>query len=171
MTGALLKRGNRDTETHTEERRCEDTGRRQQWVLSDVSRSEGMLRIVSIHQKLQELFYIYFFLISAFTFVVCHAWMWELDHKESWAPKNWCFWTMVLEKTLESPLHCKEIKPVNPKGNQSWICTERTEAEAPIVWPLDVKTDSLEKTLMLGKIESGRRGGQQRMRWLDGITD
>ena len=76
---------------------------------------------------------------------------------------------MVLEKTLESPLDCKEIKPVNPEGNQPWIFTGRTdgEAEAPILWP----TASMEKTLMLGKIEGRRRKGQQRMRWLDGITD
>ena len=67
--------------------------------------------------------------------------MWELDHKESWVPKNWCFWTVVLEKTLESPLECKEIKPVNPKGNQSWIFIRRTdaEAEAPKLWPPDAK--------------------------------
>ena len=70
-----------------------------------------------------------------------HVWMWGLDHKESWAPKNWCFWTMVLEKTLESPLDCKEIQPVHPKGNQSWVFIGRTdvEAEAPIFWPPDVK--------------------------------
>ena len=70
-----------------------------------------------------------------------HVWMGELDYKESWAPKNWCFWTVVLEKTLESPLDCKEIKPVNPTGDQSWIAIERTDAEAetPILWPLDVK--------------------------------
>ena len=70
-----------------------------------------------------------------------HVWMWELDHKESWAPKNWCFWTVVLEKTLESSLDCKEIKPVHPKGNQSWIFIGRTDAEAetPILWPPDVK--------------------------------
>ena len=70
-----------------------------------------------------------------------HVWMWELNHKESWAPKNWCFWTMVLEKTLESPLDCKEIQPVTPKGDQSWIFIERTDAEAatPIYWPPDVK--------------------------------
>ena len=67
--------------------------------------------------------------------------MWELDYKESWAPKNWCFWTVVLEKTLESPLDCKEIQPVNPKWNQSWIFIERTDAEAetPILWPSDAK--------------------------------
>ena len=66
--------------------------------------------------------------------------MWELDYKESWVPKNWCFWTMVLEKTLESPLDCKEIQPVHPKGNQSWIFNGRTEAEALILWPPDVKS-------------------------------
>ena len=66
-------------------------------------------------------------------------WMWELDYKESWAPKNWCFWTVVLEKTLESPLDCKEIQPVHAKGNQSWVFICRTDAEAPILWPLDAK--------------------------------
>ena len=93
-------------------------------------------------------------------------------HKESWAPKNWCFWTVVLEKTLESPLDCKEIQPVHPKGNQSWIFIGRTDAEAktPILWPPDAK-NSLEKTRMLGKIEGRKRRGWQRMRWLDGITD
>ena len=70
-----------------------------------------------------------------------HVWMWELDYKESWAPKNWCFWTMVLEKTLESPLDCKEIQPVHPKRDQSWVFTGKTdvEAETPILWPPDVK--------------------------------
>ena len=99
--------------------------------------------------------------------------MWEFDYKETWVPKNCCFWIVVLEKTPESPLDCKEIQPVHPKGNQSWICTGRTdaEAEAPILLHLIQRTDSLEKTLMLGKIESRRRRGQQRMRWLDGITD
>ena len=96
-----------------------------------------------------------------------------LDYKESWVPKNWCFWTVVLEKTLESPLDYKEIQPVHPKGNQSWMFIGRSgvEAETPILWPRDARTDSLEKTLMLGKIEGGRRKGQQRMRWLDGIID
>ena len=97
--------------------------------------------------------------------------MWESDHKESWAPKNWCFWTVVLEKTLESSLDYKEIKPGNPKGNQSWILIGRTDAEIPVLWPPNARTDSLEKTLMLGKIEGRRRRGRQRMRWLDGITD
>ena len=98
----------------------------------------------------------------------------ELDCEESWAPKNGCFWTMVLEKTLASPLDCKEIKPVHPKGNQSWIFIGRTDAEAEA--PPDVKlhlmwrVDSLEKTLMLQKIEDKRRG-RPRMRWLDVIMD
>ena len=97
--------------------------------------------------------------------------MWVLDHKESWVSKNWCFQTGVLEKTLASSLDCKEIKPVNLKGNQPWIFIGRTEAEAedPIFGHLTRKDDSLEKTLMLGKSEGRRRGGLQRMRWLDGI--
>ena len=101
-----------------------------------------------------------------------HVWMWELDYKENWAPKNRCFRTVVLEKTLENPLDCKEIQPVNPKGNQSWVFIGRTDVEAktPILWPPDMRADSFEKTLMLGKIEGRRRRGWQRMRWLDGIT-
>ena len=80
------------------------------------------------------------------------------DHKEGWAPKNWCFWTVVLEKILESPLDCKEIQPVHPKGNQSWIFIGKTAAEALILWPADVKNWLTRKTLMLGKIEGRRRG-------------
>ena len=97
----------------------------------------------------------------------------ELDHKETWAPKNWCFWTVVLEKTLESPLECKEIKPVNLKGNQSWIFIGRTDAEAetPILWPPHAKRWLIGKDLMPGKIEDRRRRGRQRMRWLDDIMD
>ena len=87
--------------------------------------------------------------------------------------QNWCFWTVVLEKILENPLDSKEIQPVHPKGNQSWIFIGRTDAEAetPILWPPDAKNWLFEKTLMLGNIEGGRRRGQQKMRWLDGITD
>ena len=99
--------------------------------------------------------------------------MWELDYKESWAPKNGCFWTVVLEKTFESPLDCKEIQLVHPKGNQSWIFIRRTDAEAetPIFGYLMQRADSFEKTLILWKIEDGRRREWQRMIWLDGITD
>ena len=77
--------------------------------------------------------------------------MWELNHKEGWAPKNWCFQTVVLEKTLESPLDSKEIKPVNPKGNQLWIFIGRTDAEAPILWPPDAKSWLIEKDPDAGK--------------------
>ena len=79
------------------------------------------------------------------------VWMWELDYKESWAPKNWCFWTVVLEKTLASPLDCKEIQPVHPKGNQSWIFIGRTDAKAPILWPPDVKSWPIRKDPDAGK--------------------
>ena len=86
---------------------------------------------------------------------------------------DWCFWTVVLEKTLESPLDGKEIKPINPKENQPWIFIGRTsaDAEAPILWSPNAKANSMEKTLMLGKIEGRRKPGRQRMRWLDGITN
>ena len=102
-----------------------------------------------------------------------HVWMWELEYKDSWAPKNWCFWTVVLEKTLESPLNCKEIQLAHPKGNQSSIFIGSTdvEAETPILWPPDAKTSSFEKTLMLGKIDGRKRRGLQRMGWLNGITN
>ena len=99
--------------------------------------------------------------------------MWELDYKECWMPKNWCFWTVVLEKSLESPLDFKEIKSVHPKGNQPWISLEGLMLKLKLQYfghPMR-RTDSLEKTMMLGKIEGGRRRGQQRMRWLDGITN
>ena len=99
--------------------------------------------------------------------------MWQLDHNEGWVLKNWYVWTVVLEKTLESPLDCKEIQPVHPKGNQSYILIGRTttKAEATVLGHMMPRADSLEKTLMLGKIEGRRRRGWQRTRWLDGITD
>ena len=99
--------------------------------------------------------------------------MWELDSKESWAPKNWCFWPVVLEKTLESPLDSKEIKPVNPKGYQCWIFIGKinAEAEAPILWPFDVKSHFARKDPDAGKGWEQEGKGWQRRRWLDGITD
>ena len=104
---------------------------------------------------------------QSYCFSSSHVWMWELDYKESWALKNWCFWTVVLEKTLEGPLDCKEIQPVHPKGNQSWIFIGRTAAEAEtlILWIPDAKNWLIGKTLMLGMIENGRRRGLQSMRW------
>ena len=103
-----------------------------------------------------------------------HVWMWELDHKKGWALRNWCFRIVILEKTLESPLDSKEIKPKgNPKGNQAWIFTGRTdaEAEAPILWPPDAKSRLIGKDLDVGETEGKRRRGRQRIRWLDSITD
>ena len=114
-----------------------------------------------------------FHLFRAMVFPVvmygCESW----TIKESWVPKNWCFWAVVLEKTLESPLDCKAIQPAHPKGNRSWYSLKglmlklKLQYFGYLMW----RTDSLEKTLMLGKTEGGRRRGQQRMRWLDGITD
>ena len=97
----------------------------------------------------------------------------ELDHKEGWTLKNWCFQIVVLEKTLESYLDCKEFKPVNPKGNRPWIFIGKADAEseAPIFWPLMQRVDSLQNTHLLGKIKGKRRRGRQRMRWLDSITN
>ena len=102
--------------------------------------------------------------------------MWELDCEESWELKNWCFWTVVLEKTLENPLdikEIKEIKPVNSKGNQPWIFIGRTVLNLKLQYfgHIIQRADSLEKTVMLGRTEGKRSRGQQRMRWLDGITD
>ena len=99
--------------------------------------------------------------------------MWELDCEESWAPKNWCFWTAVLEKTLESPLDCKEIQSVHSKGDQSWVFLEGMMLKLKLQYfgHLMRRVDSLEKTLMLGGMGGRRRRGRQRMRWLDGITD
>ena len=109
---------------------------------------------------------------QGYGFSSSHVWTWELDYKESWVLNTWCFWTVVLEKTLESPLDCKEVRQVNPKGNQLWILIGRTDAEAetPILWPPDVKNWLIWKDPDAGKTEGGKRRGWQRMRWLDGIT-
>jgi len=98
------------------------------------------------------------------------VWMWELDHKEGWALKNWCCWIVALEKTLESPLYCTEIKPVNPKWNQPWISLEKLMLKLKLQHSghLMGRADSLEKTVMLGNIEGRRRKGQQRWDgWMD----
>ena len=110
---------------------------------------------------------------QSYGFSSSHVWMWELDYKESWAPKNWCFWTMVFKKTPENPLECIAIKPVNPKGNQPWIFIGRTvaESEAQYCGHLQQRADSLGKTLMLRKIEGKRRTKWQSMRWLESIIN
>jgi len=99
--------------------------------------------------------------------------MWELDCEENWVPKNWCFWTVVLEKTLESPLDCKEIQPVHSKGDQSWVFIGRTDAEAetPILWPPHVKSWLIGKDHDAGKDWGQEEKGTTEVRWLDGITD
>ena len=97
--------------------------------------------------------------------------MWEFDHKEGWALKNWCFWSLVLEKTLENPLDSKEMKPVNPKGNKLQLFVERIDVEAPILWPPDVESWLIWKGPDAWEIEGRRRRGQQRTRWLNGIMD
>ena len=101
-----------------------------------------------------------------------HVWMWELDQKENWTLKDWWFWTVTLEKTLESPLDCKKIKPVNPKEISSEYSLEGLMLKLKLQYfgNMMQRIDSLEKTLMLGRVESRKRRGQQRMRWLDGIT-
>ena len=99
--------------------------------------------------------------------------MWELDHKDKWAPKNWCFWTVVMEKTLESPLDCREIQPVHPKGNQSWIFTGRTDAEAAILWPPDAKNWVIGKDPNAGKDWRQEEKGtteDEMVRWHHGLS-
>ena len=97
---------------------------------------------------------------QSYGFSSSHVWMWELDHEESWAPKNWCFWTVVLEKTLESLLDCKDIKPVNPKGNQSWIFTGRTDVKLKLQYfgHLMRRTDSLERPWCWERLKAGGEG-------------
>ena len=110
---------------------------------------------------------------QSYGFPSSHVWMWELDYKESWALKNWCFWTVVLEKTVESPLDCKEIQPVYPKGNQSLIFIVRTdvEAETPILWPPDMKNWLIWKDTETGKDWKQDEKGTTEHDMVDGITD
>ena len=110
---------------------------------------------------------------QSYSFSSRHVWMWELDYKEGWALKNWCFRTVVLEKTLESPLDTKKIKPVNPKGNQSWIFTGRTDAEAETLNTLATRCEEPThwKDPHNGKDWRQEEKGMTEMRWLDGITD
>ena len=104
-------------------------GRKAMTNLGSILKSRDITLLTKIH------------IVKAMVFSNNHVWMWELDYKESWALKNWCFWTVVLEKTLKCPLDCKEIQPINPKGNQSWVFIGRSDAEAetPVLWAPDVK--------------------------------
>ena len=137
-------------------------GRKAMTNLDSVLKSKDITLLTKVH------------IVKAMVFFFSnHAWMLELDHKEGWVLKNWCLLIVMLVKTLESPLDRKEIKPLNPKGNQSWIFIGRTdaEAEAPMFWPSDVKSWLIGKDLDAGK-DWGQRGkGLQRMRWLNGITN
>ena len=110
---------------------------------------------------------------QSYGFSISHLWMWELGHKESWAPKNGRFWTVMLEKTLEDPLGCIEIQPINPKGNQTWIFIGRTDAKAetPVLWPPDVKNWVTGKDPYVGKDWRQEEKGTAEERWLDGLTD
>ena len=116
-------------------------GRKAMTNLDSVLKSRDITLLTKVH------------IVKAMVFSSSHVWMWELDHKEGWTPKNWCFWTVVLEKTLESPLDCKEIKPVNSKGNQPWIFIGKTDAEveAPILWSPDMKSWLINKDPDAGK--------------------
>ena len=110
---------------------------------------------------------------QSYGFSSSHVWMWELDHKVDWAPKNWCFRIVVLEKTLESPLDSKETKPVNPKGNSPWVFIGRTDAEveAPLLWPPDGKNWLIGKDPDAGQGWRQEEKGLQRLRWLNGIIN
>ena len=128
-----------DGDCSPEIKRCLLLGRKVMTNLDSILKSRDITLPTKVH------------LIKAMVFPVI---IWELDCKESWAPRNWCFWTVVLEKTLASPLDCKEIQPVHPKGNQSWIFIGRTdvEAETPILWPPDVKNWLIWKYPVAGKV-------------------
>ena len=130
-----------DGDCSHEIKRCLLLGRKAMINLDSILKSRDITLPTKVH------------LVKAMVFSSSHVWIWELEYKESWALKNWCFRTMVLEKTLESPLNCKEIQPVHPKGDQSWVFIERTDAETetPILWPPDVKNWLTRKDPNAGK--------------------
>ena len=145
-----------------------------QWHLSKAYyNSTTKILTDTIHWLYSHFMYLFVHMYSSYGFSSSHVQMWELDHKKGWAPENWCLQTVVLEKTLENPLDCKEIKPVNPKRNQPWIFFGRTdaEAEAPTLWPPDVKSWLIGKYPDAGKAWGLEEKGRHKMRWLDGIID
>ena len=142
-------------------KRCLLLGRKVMTNLNSILKSRDIILSTKVH------------LVKAMVFSSGYVWIWELGCKESWAPRNWCFWTVVLEKTFESLLDWKEIKPVNPKGNQPWILIGRTnaEAEAPILWPPEVKSRLTGKDPDLGKDWRQEEKEQQSTEVMDGITN
>ena len=140
-----------DSDCSLEIKRCllKMLGRKAMTNLDRVLKSRDITLLTKFHSQ-------------SYDFSSSHVWMWELGHKETWLPKNWCFWTMVLEKTLESPLDSKEIKPVNPKGNQSWIFIGRTdaEAEASILWSPDATNRLIGKDPDAGILKAGGEGDE-----------
>ena len=148
-----------DGDCSHEIKRCSLLGRKVMTNLDKILKSRDITLLPKVH------------LVKA-GFSSGHVWVWELDCKESWVPKNWCFWTVVLEKSLKSPLDFKEIQPVRPKGDKSWVFTGRTDAEAetPILWPPDAKSWLIGKDPGAGK-DWGQEEKRQRMRWLDSTTD
>ena len=130
-----------DGDCSQESKRCLLLGRKAVTILDSILKSRDITLPIKV------------LLVKAMVFSSSHVWMWELDYKENWVPKSWCLWTVVLEKTIENPLDCKEIQPVHPKGNQFWIFIGRTdvEAETPILWPLDAKNWLIGKDPEAGK--------------------
>ena len=147
-------------------KRCLLLGRKAMTNLDRILKSRNISLLTNAHMVKA----IFFCLFVCLFVSSSHVWMWELDYKEGWTLKNWCFWTMVLEKTLEGSLGCK-IKPVNPKGNQSEYSLEGLKLKLQYFEHHVQRANLLEKTLILGKTEGRRRRGRQRTRWLDGITD
>ena len=139
-------------------KRCLLLGRKATTNLDSVLKSRDVISPTKVH------------LVKAMIFPVV-TYGYELDHKEGWVPRNWCFWTVMLEKTPENLLDCKEIKPVNPKGNQSWIFIGRTDAEAPILWPPDGKNWLIGKDPDAGKDWRQEEKGTTEDEMVDGITD
>ena len=141
-------------------KRCLLLGRKAMSILDSVLKSRDLPLLARVR------------IVKAMFFSSSHLWMWELDHKEVWVPKNWCFWTVVLEKTLESPLDSKEVKPINPKGNQSWIFIGWTDAETPILWPPDAKSGLIGKDPHAGKDWGQEEKGDDREwdGWMASLT-
>ena len=148
-----------DGDCSHEIKRCLLPGRKVMTNLDSILKGRDITLPTKVHLSSQ-----------SYGFSSSHVWMCELDYKEGWAPKNWCFWTVVLEKTLESPLDCKEsiLKEISSEYSLEGLMLK---LKLQYFGHLMRRADSFEKTLMLGKIEGGRRRGRQRMRWLDGITD